>query len=64
MLALVLYGLSVKRMFLLFCPVELESIRLKFLVMLIKYFVHVITVFPLRKSSLEDSIFYFVDLES
>ena len=52
MLALVLYGLSVKRMFLLFCPVELESIRLKFLVMLIKYFVHVITGFPLRKSSL------------
>ena len=53
MLALVLYGLSVKRvMFLLFCPVELESIRLKFLVMLIKYFMHVITGFPLRKSSL------------
>ena len=34
MLALVLYGLSVKSvMFLLFCPVELESYRLEFLVM-------------------------------
>ena len=53
MLALVLYGLSIKRvMFLLFFPMELKSIRLKFLVMLIKYFVHVITGFPLRKLSL------------
>ena len=33
MLALVLYGLSVKRVFLLFCPVELESIRLEFYAM-------------------------------
>ena len=57
MLALVLYELSVKSVtFLLFCPVELESIKLEFLVMLTRYCARDIFILCMY--------FYFVDLES